>query len=76
MDFLLWITVSFIVGGFVILMSMKKSMEKKVALILENEESMESKQASSKPVIWWIVGAMIWGLVSMFLIVQSFSIFM
>ena len=76
MDLLLWITVGFIVIGFVVLASMKKSMERKVALIIENEESMESKQISTKPVIWWIVGATVWGLVSMFLIVRSFSVYM
>jgi RsiW-degrading membrane proteinase PrsW (M82 family) len=76
MDLLLWITVGFVVIGFVVLVSMKKSMEKKVALIIENEESMESKQISNKPVIWWIVGATVWGLVSMFLVVRSFSVFM
>jgi RsiW-degrading membrane proteinase PrsW (M82 family) len=76
MDLLLWITVGFIVFGFVVLVSMKKSMERKVALIIENEESMESKQISNKPVIWWIVGATVWGLVSMFLIVRSFFVFM
>ena len=76
MDLLLWITVGFIVIGFVVLASMKKSMERKVALIIENEESMASKQISNKPIIWWIVGATVWGLVSMFLIVRSFSVFM
>jgi RsiW-degrading membrane proteinase PrsW (M82 family) len=76
MDLLLWITVGFVVIGFVVLVSMKKSMERKVALIKENEESMESKQISNKPVIWWIVGATVWGLVSMFLIVRSFFVFM
>ncbi|WP_033827386.1 MULTISPECIES: hypothetical protein [Bacillaceae] len=76
MDSLLWITVGFIIIGFVVLVSMKKSMERKVAIIIENEESMESKQISNKPVIWWIVGTTVWGLVSMFLIVRSFSVFM
>jgi RsiW-degrading membrane proteinase PrsW (M82 family) len=76
MDLLLWITVGFIVIGFVVLVSMKKSMERKVALIIENEESMESKQISNKPVIWWIVGATVWGLVSMLLVVRSISVFM
>ena len=75
MDLLLWITVGFIVIGFVVLASMKKSMERKVAII-ENKESMESKQISTKPVVWWIVGATVWGLVSMFLIVRSFSVYM
>ena len=76
MDLLLWVTVGFIVIGFVVLASMKKRMERKVSLIIENEESMESKQISTKPVVWWIVGATVWGLVSMFLIVWSFSVYM
>lgn len=75
MDLLLWITVGFIVIGFVFLVSMKKIMEMKVALIIENNESIESKQISPKPVVWWILGATVWGLVSMFLIVRSFSIY-
>jgi hypothetical protein len=75
MDLLLWIAVGFIVIGFVVLLSMKKSMEMKVTLLIENKESMESKQLSSKPVVWWIMGATVWGIVSMFLIVWSFSIY-
>ncbi|MEW9502853.1 hypothetical protein [Jeotgalibacillus marinus] len=51
MDLLLWITVGFIVIGFVVLISMKKRMEMKVALIIENKDSMESKQISPKPVV-------------------------
>ncbi len=76
MDLFFWLTVSFIVIGFVVIASMKKSMERKVALIIENEESMEKKQISNKPVIWWIVGATAWGLVSIFLVVRSFSVYM
>jgi len=76
MNLLPWITVGFIVSGFVVLLSLKKSMDRKVALILENAGSFESKQISNKPVIWWIVGATVWGLLSMFLIVRSFSVFM
>lgn len=76
MDLFLWLTVSFIVIGFVVIASMKKSMERKVALIIENEESMESKQISNKPVFWWIVGAVVWGLVSIFLVALYFSIYM
>lgn len=75
MDLLLWITVCFIVIGFIVLASMKRSMERKVALLLENEQRMACKQISNKPVIWWIVGATVWGVVSMFLIVLSFSVF-
>lgn len=49
----------------------EKSMERKVALIIGGKES---KQVSTKPVVWWIMGATVWGVVSIFLIVWSFSI--
>ncbi len=75
-DLLLWITVGFIIIGIVVLTFMKKNMERKVALIIENQESMESKQILTKPVIWWIVGTTVWGIVSIFLIVRSFSVYM
>lgn len=55
MNLLIWITIGFIVIGFFILVSMKKSMEMKVSLIIENENNIESKQISNKPIIWWIV---------------------
>ena len=76
MGLLLWVTVGFIVIGFVVLVSMKKGMERKVALIIANKESLESKQISTKPVVWWIVGATVWAIVSIFLIVRSFSVYM
>ena len=75
MHLLLWITVGFIVIGFVVIFSMKKSMEMKVNLMLEHKDSMESNEISSKPVVWWIAGATVWGIVSMLLIVWSFSIY-
>ncbi|MBU7592812.1 hypothetical protein [Metabacillus halosaccharovorans] len=76
MDLLLWLTVGFIIIGFFVLVSMKKSMERRVTLIIVNEKNIESEQVSNKPVIWWITGATVWGIVSMFLIVRSFSVYM
>ncbi|MGN7410057.1 hypothetical protein [Sporosarcina sp. SAFN-010] len=75
MDSFLWITVGFIVIGFVVLVFMKRSMERKLVLIKENEESMEIEQNSPKPIIRWIWGSVLWGIVSMFLIVWSFSVY-
>lgn len=75
MDLLLWITVGFIVIGFGVLVSMKKSVEMKVAFMIENKESMERQQISPNPVVWWIAGATVWGIVSICLIVWSFSIY-
>lgn len=49
-------------------------MEERVALAIENKDGMEGKQTSTKPVVWWIVGATVWGLASMLLIVWSFSV--
>lgn len=73
MDLLLWLTVGFIVIGFVVLVSLKKGMEAKVNLIVENEKSLQGNQISSKPIIWWIIGAIGWGIVSMGLMVWLFS---
>ncbi|WP_045520128.1 hypothetical protein [Neobacillus niacini] len=70
MDLLLWITVGFFIIGFVVLASMKKSMESKLAFIKRN---MESKKSSTKSIVWWIVGTTAWGIVSMNLIVWCFS---
>ncbi len=70
MDLLLWITVGFIIIGFVVLASMKKNMESKLAFIKRN---MESKKSSTKSIVWWIVGTAAWGIVSMNLIVLWFS---
>ncbi|MFA1738077.1 hypothetical protein [Lysinibacillus fusiformis] len=76
MNLLLWITLVLIVVGLFVLMSKKKSMEERVAFAIENkEDSKEEKQTSTKPVVWWIVGATVWGLVSMLLIVWVFSVY-
>ncbi|TYS58479.1 hypothetical protein FZC74_11765 [Sutcliffiella horikoshii] len=71
MDLLLWITIGFIVIGFVVLVSLKKEMESKLACIKANEESEESP-TKAKSIIWWIYSATAWGIVSMGLIVWSF----
>ncbi|OCA86183.1 hypothetical protein F7984_12455 [Pradoshia sp. D12] len=72
MDLLFWITIVFIITGFVILASMKKGMESKVAFIKVN---MEDEENSSKAisVIWWICSTVAWGIVSMFLVVWCFK---
>jgi hypothetical protein len=54
---------------------MKKSMEERVDLAIKNKDSMEVKQISPKPVVWWIWGAVLWGIVSIFLVVCAFSIY-
>ena len=69
MDLLLWITVGFIIIGFVILASMKKNMESKLAFITRN---MESEESSTTSIVWWIVGTVAWGIVSILLIVCWF----
>ncbi|MGD6777982.1 hypothetical protein [Sutcliffiella horikoshii] len=71
MDLLLWITIGFIVIGFVVLASLKKGMESKLAFIKANEESEESP-TKAKSIIWWIYSAIAWGIVCMGLIVWSF----
>ncbi|WP_337019429.1 hypothetical protein [Oceanobacillus massiliensis] len=71
MDFLLWTTIGFFIIGFVVLVSMKKGMENKIAYIKANMEDEENpKKANS--VIWWIMSVTVWGLVSMMLVVWWF----
>lgn len=71
MDLLLWITVGFIIIGFVALTSMKKGMESKLAFITVNRED-EENSIKYKSIIWWIMSATAWGVVSMILIVWWF----
>ncbi|MEG0372246.1 MAG: hypothetical protein RR645_08135 [Clostridium sp.] len=72
MDLLLWITIGFIIIGFVVLTSMKKGMESKVTFIKANMED-EENSSKAKSVIWWILGTAAWGIVSMFLAVWCFQ---
>ncbi|THE11627.1 hypothetical protein E1I69_14340 [Bacillus timonensis] len=71
MDLLLWITIGFIIIGFVVLTSMKKGLESKLAFIKANMEDTENS-IKAKSIIWWIVSTTAWGLVSMFLVVWWF----
>lgn len=71
MDLLLWITIGFIIIGFVVLTSMKKGMESKVAFIKANMED-EGNSSKAKSVIWWLWSTTAWGIVSMFLVVWYF----
>lgn len=71
MDLLLWATIGFIITGFVVLASMKKGMESKVAFIKANMED-EENSSKAKSVIWWIWSTTAWGIVSMFLVVWCF----
>ncbi len=71
MDLLFWITIGFIIIGFVVLTSMKKGMENKVALIKANMED-EENSSKANSVICWILSTTAWGIVSIFLIVWCF----
>ena len=71
MDLLLWITIGFIIIGFVVLISMKKGMESKVAFINANIED-EGNPKKAKSVIWWIVSTTAWGIGSMILVAWWF----
>ena len=70
-NLLIWITIGFIIIGFVILISMKKEMESKVAFIKANMED-EEYSSKAKSVIWWIWSTIAWGMVSIFLVVWCF----
>ena len=72
MDLLFWITIGFIITGFVILVSMKKGMESKVAFIKANIED-EGNPSKARSVIWWIWSTVAWGIVSIFLVGWCFK---
>ena len=72
MNLLLWITIAFIIIGFVVLASMKKGMESKVAFIKANTED-EENSLKAKSVIWWIWSTVAWGIVSILLVVWCFD---
>ena len=74
MNLLLWITIGFILIGFVVLISMKKDMESKVAFINANRED-EGNPSKAKSVIWWIWATTAWGIISIFLVVWCFQYF-
>ncbi|KOS60465.1 hypothetical protein FJQ98_13175 [Lysinibacillus agricola] len=71
MDLLLWITIGFIIIGFVVLTSIKKGMESKVAFIKANMED-EENSSKAKSIIWWMWSTAAWGIVSIFLVVWCF----
>lgn len=71
MDVLRWAGIGFIIIGFVVLMSMKKGMESKLAFIRANKETEESSK-KAQSIIWWIVSTTVWGVVSIIVIVWSF----
>ncbi|WP_081831704.1 hypothetical protein [Geomicrobium sp. JCM 19038] len=71
MDVLLWITIGFILIGFFVLLSMKKGMENNLAFITANKED-DPHSIKTHSIIWWILSATVWGIVSMMLIVWSF----
>ena len=71
MDLLFWITIAFIIIGVVVIFSMKKDMESKVAFIKANIEH-EENSSKAKSVILWIWSATAWGMVSIFLVVWCF----
>lgn len=49
-------------------------MERKLAYITANMESEESSR-KTKSIVWWIVGTVAWGIVSIFLVVWWFHNF-
>jgi hypothetical protein len=70
-DLLFWIIFGFFIGGFAVLVSMKKNMERRGAAIKRDGES---SSVSSRPVVWWNIATTVWGIVSMGLVVWCFSV--
>ncbi|WP_227396012.1 hypothetical protein [Jeotgalibacillus aurantiacus] len=73
MNALILLNITIISAGFVFLFSMKRKMEWKVAFIKQNEDHPEAKM-HARYVIQWIAAAALWGMISMGLVVWSFSL--
>lgn len=71
MEIIHFLVIGFVLIGFIICASFKRSMESKIAFIKGN---MNSSEISTKPIIGWIIGTTTWGIVSIILVVWSFSI--
>lgn len=69
MDLLLWFTIAFVVIGFIVLMVIRKLVKNRLEFVKNNPE----REGESKPVIWFVWAAAVWGVVSMALIVTWFS---
>lgn len=61
MNLLFWITIAFIIIGFVILAFIRRNVKSK-------------KISSTKSIIWFIVGTTVWGITSIFLVVRLFGV--
>ena len=72
MDFLLWVMSGIILIGFIVVISMKKRMETKLAHLQANPESAETSK-DAKHMVWWIWSATAWGVISMALVVWWFN---
>ncbi|MBY6053151.1 hypothetical protein [Cytobacillus firmus] len=71
MDLSLWVTIAFIIIGFVFIIYKKKNIKNDIAFIKTNMES-EEVAIKARFIVWWIVGTTAWGIVSITLIVWSF----
>lgn len=73
MDLLLWLTIGFVMIGFVGLASMKKGMESRLAALTTENMTDEESSLKAKSIIWWILSTTAWGIVSMTLIIWWFN---
>ncbi|MDQ0185376.1 hypothetical protein J2S16_001942 [Cytobacillus kochii] len=71
-----WMILFIIVSGFITVASMKKRMENKLArLVAQGENGAYKRNRDMQVIIYWILGTVAWGVVSIFLIIWSFNDF-
>lgn len=71
-----WMILFIIVYGFITVASMKKRMENKLArLVAQGENGAYKRNRDMQAIIYWILGTVAWGVVSIFLIIWSFNDF-
>lgn len=71
LNLILGMTILFIIIGLAFILLKKKEMERQVAFIKENVEG-TGNDLRRKRVIWWIGSTIVWGIVSMFLVILCF----
>ena len=74
MDPIILIPVFFILIGLIVLLALKKNMENSLAFVKAHPDS-DGAAIKQKAIIRWIVGVVLWGVVSIFLVVWFFHRF-
>ncbi|QKS70494.1 hypothetical protein FLK61_27465 [Paenalkalicoccus suaedae] len=66
-----WLALAFVIVGFTSLLSTKKEMERRLREVQSQPDNVEHSRLLSS-LVWWIVSTVLWGIVSVLLVVWLF----